>query len=768
MRIKKHSNLLAVLALVLLVVVSLGFAQILSFSNLEKNVEQRSLIEASERVTSISNDFNHSLSLQFETMETLAKHLGTQESLETDGCKQLMRSFLTVNRFCTVAYTNKNGDILSAVSADDNVPAGNISDRPYFQNAIYWKDARAIQYMNKTALTDDPRVLFAVPIISDDTIVGCLFASTEQDFFESKVFSSNDYDGFNVFLIDTNGTIIADPANKGLLQNGYNIFESMLSESDVENIKQDFSASLDGAISTEGKQTSYLAYSDTGINGWRMTACIDKQTAMDKYSGNMKVVSQTVLLISSIFVICMVLIFFICLFLEKQKNKNVKELEGISRNLFYFLEKSGNAAFVFDAKKVALHPSKALEEMVGNELPENWLSVTHERKKIHPEFDYDGVVRIINEVVSRKEYREICTCIKKESGDIRWLKISMTPSMDRSENYSGVVGIVTDITNAYTEEKIGFEEQSRISKSLITYIPLTISINLTQGTYSFINHDPNFCAQLPQKGSYDDLISFALSRVPEESSSTFVQTFDKERLLAAYEQGKDEIEYEHPFIDDSDKTEKCLIAKIHFLPNKINNDVRLLFVIIDITQRKEYEALLQQNYIATITESEKRKEKQNSIGESTGSDVDDGIKSKVAIRAFGYFDLFVNGQAVPFANEKSKEMLAVLVDRKGGFVSSSEMISYLWEDEPFDKKTQTRCRQVASRLKKALDDNGIGDIIENVNGKRRIIPDKVDCDYFKYLSNKKEHHRLYNGSYMMNYSWGEMTIAELESDRTIE
>lgn len=764
MRIKKQS-VLFILAFVLLVSALLGIVQLISSTNLEKNIEQRALKEAKEHVEGSTADFVHNMSLQFDTLETFAKYLGSQESLESIDCAQLMQSFLTVNKFCTIAYTNANGDILRAVSADGDSPSGNISDRQYFKDAVYWKDARAIQYMKKTALTDDPRAMFAVPIVSKETIVGCLFASTEQDFFESKVFSRNDRDSIKVFLIDADGTIIADPANKGIFQNGYNVFESFLSETEVECLKQDFSLSHNGEITTEGKQTSYLAYCGTGFNGWHMLACIDKQMAIDKYSASINTIIKSISIISAIFIACMLVFCLIGLLFEKQKNKALKELEEIRRNLVNFMEKSGNASFYLDAKTVAFYPSKALEEMVGNELPKNWLSVTQDRKKLHPEFDYDGVVRVFNEVAARKEYREICTCIKKKGGDIRWLKISMTPSLDQRDNYSGVVGFVTDITDTYTNNAIRLEEQSDISKTLIAYIPLTVSVNLTHSTYSLINHDPNFCEDLPLNGTYDDLFAFGASRVPEEYSAMFLQMFNKDNLLSAYEQGSDDLECEHPVIVNSEKSVRWVIEKISFLPNKVNNDVRLLFTVVDITQRKEYESLLQQKYADTV-ELELTQEETDSTDNVSNTDVSE-TNPKVAIRAFGYFDLFVNGQAIAFANEKSKEMLALLVDRKGGFVSSSEMVSYLWEDEPYDKRTQTRCRQVASRLKKVLDDNGIGDIIETVNGKRRIIPDKVDCDFFKYLSDKNKYRNLYSGSYMMNYSWGEMTIAELENDMTV-
>lgn len=135
--------------------------------------------------------------------------------------------------------------------------------------------------------------------------------------------------------------------------------------------------------------------------------------------------------------------------------------------------------------------------------------------------------------------------------------------------------------------------------------------------------------------------------------------------------------------------------------------------------------------------------------------------SAVYIRTFGYFDVFVNGKPIAFRNEKSKELFALLVDRRGGFVSSGEAISYLWENEPANSVTLARYRKVALRLKNLLEEYGIADIVESVDGKRRIVTEKVRCDLYEYLSGDPKYTQLYKGSYLLNYSWGELTAASL-------
>lgn len=142
-------------------------------------------------------------------------------------------------------------------------------------------------------------------------------------------------------------------------------------------------------------------------------------------------------------------------------------------------------------------------------------------------------------------------------------------------------------------------------------------------------------------------------------------------------------------------------------------------------------------------------------------------KPKVTIHTFGYFDVFVDGKPVVFRYEKSKEMLAILVDRKGSFVANPYLISCLWEDEPYNEKIQSRCRQTAYRMMETLKQYGIEDIVEKVSGRRRIIPEMVDCDCFNYIQGKNVNGQSFNGAYMSDYSWGETTLSALTQTNNI-
>ena len=138
----------------------------------------------------------------------------------------------------------------------------------------------------------------------------------------------------------------------------------------------------------------------------------------------------------------------------------------------------------------------------------------------------------------------------------------------------------------------------------------------------------------------------------------------------------------------------------------------------------------------------------------------------VSIRTFGYFDVFVGDKPIAFRNKKAKELFALLVDRRGGYISSEEAISFLWEDEPANTVTLARYRKVALRLKNTLEEYGIPDVVEAVDGKRRIVPEKLQCDLYDYLAGRDD--QLFKGSYLTNYSWAERTLGELSNQQIAE
>lgn len=132
-------------------------------------------------------------------------------------------------------------------------------------------------------------------------------------------------------------------------------------------------------------------------------------------------------------------------------------------------------------------------------------------------------------------------------------------------------------------------------------------------------------------------------------------------------------------------------------------------------------------------------------------------KPGVFIKTFGYFDVFVEDKPVYFSSSKSKELLALLVDRRGGSVSTENAITVLWPERNYDETVQSLFRKVLKSLRVALSDAGISDVLIDVRNQRSVDMSKFECDYYNFLKDYDVNSSEYRGEYMNGYGWAEDT-----------
>ena len=124
---------------------------------------------------------------------------------------------------------------------------------------------------------------------------------------------------------------------------------------------------------------------------------------------------------------------------------------------------------------------------------------------------------------------------------------------------------------------------------------------------------------------------------------------------------------------------------------------------------------------------------------------------------FGNFEVLFNNQPLRFKYQKTKEMLAYLVDRKGAMCSNEEIIAVLFDDD--DHKAYYQ--RIRSDLRAVFASIGCEHMIIQQKGLLGIATQEIDCDYYDYLNGKIPLEKLYHGEYMAQYSFAEVTNAEL-------
>lgn len=138
---------------------------------------------------------------------------------------------------------------------------------------------------------------------------------------------------------------------------------------------------------------------------------------------------------------------------------------------------------------------------------------------------------------------------------------------------------------------------------------------------------------------------------------------------------------------------------------------------------------------------------------------------KLVVQCFGNFDVFMNGVPIKFQRNKSKELLAFLIDRRGSAVTAKEICSILWENSEHDIKNIQYLQKLKSDLIKALKEVGAEKVFLYSRNNYSINVDEVSCDYYDYINDKPEGVRAYNGEYMKQYSWAEVTNANIVKEK---
>lgn len=137
-------------------------------------------------------------------------------------------------------------------------------------------------------------------------------------------------------------------------------------------------------------------------------------------------------------------------------------------------------------------------------------------------------------------------------------------------------------------------------------------------------------------------------------------------------------------------------------------------------------------------------------------------KKRIMIRTFGTFSVIVDGNPLHFSNSKARELLALLVDRQGGVLTMEQAVDILWESRTYDDMVKRLYRKAVSYLHQLFQEHHLHFFVSN-RGCCHVLPEETDCDYYRFLKGDHEAVMNYNGEYMSDYSWAELTNGKLNT-----
>lgn len=191
---------------------------------------------------------------------------------------------------------------------------------------------------------------------------------------------------------------------------------------------------------------------------------------------------------------------------------------------------------------------------------------------------------------------------------------------------------------------------------------------------------------------------------------------------------------------------------------QINPKINLIFVTEHPHYAKEAFELRVSGYVAKPVTTEKIVNEMENLRNPVK-----WKESEIYVNTFGSFELLVNEEAVYFNREKSKEMLAYLVDKRGKSASRRELASVLFQTDDYTRATQNYLSKIIKDLVNKLEEVGAGKILKRGFNSYSVDVDAFNCDLYDYEKGflYPPIRKLFQGEYMQQYSWSEVTLAKL-------
>lgn len=129
----------------------------------------------------------------------------------------------------------------------------------------------------------------------------------------------------------------------------------------------------------------------------------------------------------------------------------------------------------------------------------------------------------------------------------------------------------------------------------------------------------------------------------------------------------------------------------------------------------------------------------------------------IRVQCFGNFQIYIHDEPVKFKYDKTRELLAYLVDRHGTMCTNKQIMAALWEDDNHASYLRMMLKDLIDTFKNA----GFDTFVIKQRGKVGLDVSQMDCDYYDWEQGLARGINAYQGEYMAQYTWAEYTNGTL-------
>lgn len=706
--------------------------------------------------------FGSLLNEKYAALESLAYVLEIREDLDLSAEREYCDSVMLANAFNALYLTDLEGN----VAANDGGRLSGYTDPGLFTELASCKRGRSAQVSDRFRRDGTPAILLSVPVRQKNTLTGVLFAEVAAEDLDAMLLADSFHGSEAVFVTDRSGTVLFRNRNALTMTGEANLPDAWNSASGRNNpadrVRTDMGSGRSGSFTLSNGTGEYWSYAPLGVNDWYLFGMVPDSALLPRHAAQNAAAMKAIRMLSGVFfalAVCTSAV--VLLYIQRSSGADrqqelEQQLKAREEEYRIAVSMSHYAVMRYEVKSRTLSilargaDARLLDDALSD-VPEQAIRtglVAPESAGAARSFFAD-----IDSGLSPTGRTELA--LKTDGEGRTWVELSYSVIGRRDDGRpeAAVISIV-DITEKHRAEELinvggAFMNGTTDAKLFIANLGTGMMEYEAKGT----SH--RSLLQMAGTNSIRKIMQYALQyAVAPESADALAWFLSPDRLKQEFESGNTEEGLDCLFIG-KDGNKKWANLRLKLAKDSLSGFIKVYLVLKDIHMQKNAEENL------FLEKSVQKNTETDDAPDASPPKSPTGGKRQIFARTFGYFDFFINGRPLHFTNQKEKELLAILIDRNGGTVTAEEAISLLWEDEPFGEKQLSRYRKLASRLKYTLAEAGCEDIIVTIHGVRHIDVSKIECDYFEALNENSAFIKLYQGTYMLNYSWAEETTAVL-------
>ena len=130
------------------------------------------------------------------------------------------------------------------------------------------------------------------------------------------------------------------------------------------------------------------------------------------------------------------------------------------------------------------------------------------------------------------------------------------------------------------------------------------------------------------------------------------------------------------------------------------------------------------------------------------------------VQTFGRFTVFRDGLPIPLTG-KAKEILALLVVKRGKELSNESIYNTIWEGRPYSNTHMSVYFNALRRLKSCLQAHRADQMLLSTHRGQMVDPTVFDCDYYAWQDNNLGKRDRFEGEFLSEYTWAESFLANI-------